>query len=173
MRSGELQRLQWKHIDRDKMFIRLPKGYTKNKKPRIIPINHHVKTVLDNLTRAITHDYVFTRKGKPFIHRLGFVNQMRNTCRDAGVPYGQKVDNGVVMKDTRRTVKTHMLSAEVGKVYRDLILGHSLKGMDKHYLSPSEDTLTEAMDKFTRWFDSQLENANVDQSVDHKEVVNK
>jgi hypothetical protein len=34
-----------------------------------------------------------------------------------------------------------MLNAGVDKVHRDLILGHSLQGMDIHYLAPSEDDL--------------------------------
>ena len=57
-----------------------------------------------------------------------------------------------------------MLNAGVDKVHRDLILGHSLKGMDVHYMAPDEDTLKQAMDKYTRWIDDQT--ANVDQTVD-------
>lgn len=147
------------------MFIRLPEGYTKNKDARNIPINHHVKTVLDSLPRAITHDYVFTHKGKPFTHHNGFINQIKKTCDDNGISYG---GDGITMRDIRRTVNTGMLDAGVDPVYRDLILGHSLKGMDRHYLSPSEDTLKEAMAKFTDWRDRQLE--NVDQSVDLKNI---
>jgi len=60
-----------------------------------------------------------------------------------------------------------MLNAGVDKVHRDLILGHSLKGMDIHYMAPDEDTLKEAMEKYTRWIDDQI--ANVDQSVDQDE----
>ena len=59
-----------------------------------------------------------------------------------------------------------MLSAGVDKVHRDLILGHSLQGMDVHYLAPSEDTLRQAIDKYTRWIGDQIE--NVDQSVDQE-----
>ena len=172
MRQKELQKLQWKHIDREEMYIRLPGEITKTDYPRNIPINHHVKGVLDNLPRAITHDYVFTHRGKPFTHGLRFLNQIKKTCEDAGVPYGGKSEDGITMRDIRRTVKTSMLNAGVDPVYRDLILGHSLKGMDRHYLSPSEDTLKEAMAKFTNWLDRQLENANVDQSVDHEGVAN-
>ena len=71
------------------------------------------------------------------------------------------------MHDIRRTVKTNMLNAGVDKVHRDLILGHSLRGMDVHYLAPDEDTLRQAMDKYTRWVDDQFQ--NVDQSVDQND----
>ena len=57
-----------------------------------------------------------------------------------------------------------MLTAGVDKVHRDLILGHSLQGMDVHYMAPDEETLKEAMEKYTRWIDVQFQ--NVDQSVD-------
>jgi len=53
-----------------------------------------------------------------------------------------------------------MLKASVDKVHRDLILGHSLKGMDVHYLAPSEDSLKEAMDKYTRWLGEQIAEAS-------------
>jgi integrase len=168
MRSGELQKLQWKHIDREEMFIRLPEGYTKNGDARDIPINHFVKTVLDTLPRAIAHDYVFTFKGRPLTHKNGFVNQMKDACKNSGVPYGRKAENGVTMHDLRRTAKTNMLNAGVPKEYRDMVLGHSLEGMDKHYLSPSEDDLKREMARFTNWLDEQLEKVNVDPSVDQK-----
>ena len=47
-------------------------------------------------------------------------------------------------------------------------LGHSLKGMDIHYLVLDEKTLTEAMNKFTKWVDDQLESANIDHSIDQE-----
>ena len=72
------------------------------------------------------------------------------------------------MHDFRRTVKTYMVDAGVNKVYRDTILGHSLKGMDTHYIKPPESSLKTAMDKYTDWLDSgvEAENQNVDYSVD-------
>jgi hypothetical protein len=47
------------------------------------------------------------------------------------------------------------------------VLGHSIKGMNAHYLVPTDESLTRAMDKYTRWFDREVFSANVDQSVDH------
>ena len=62
-----------------------------------------------------------------------------------------------------------MLSAGVDKVYRDTILGHSLQGMDVHYLVPSEDDLHRAMAKYTEWLDGQMltEIADVSQNVNN------
>jgi hypothetical protein len=77
--------------------------------------------------------------------------------------------------DIRRTVKTNMLSAGVDKAHRDVILGHSLQGMDVHYLAPTDDDLKRAMDKFTEWLDDQLDAAsgNVEQTVDQKKKTKK
>ncbi len=39
-----------------------------------------------------------------------------------------------------------MLNAGVDKVHRDMILGHSLQGMDVNYLIESDESLRAAMD---------------------------
>jgi hypothetical protein len=48
----------------------------------------------------------------------------------------------------------------IDKVYRDLVLGHSLTGMDVHYLAPTEETLRNEMERFTQWLDKRLEEAS-------------
>lgn len=157
MRVGEICTLKWQYIDRENMSIRLPaeaiKEGEKTQKGKNIPINHHVKAVLDSQPRALHHDYVFTYKGQPIAGgqetRLAFMT----TCKNAGIPYGAK---GIRFADFRRSVKTDMVKAGVDKVYRDVILGHSLKGMDAHYIKPSEDDLTTAREKYTAWLDEQL-----------------
>jgi hypothetical protein len=57
-----------------------------------------------------------------------------------------------------------MVNAGVDLIHRDLILGHSLRGMDVHYISPSVEVLHRAMSKYTAWLDQQI--AKVDHSVD-------
>jgi integrase len=176
MRSGELQKLQWSHIDRKNMFIRLPKEITKKKRARNIPINHHVKTVLDNLPRSIKHEFVFTnykgkRKGKSLSQKNGFAHLFKSACKKAGITYGEEVKNGAVFRDIRTTFKTNMLDAKIDRVYRELIVGHKLKGMDDYYLKPNEDTLKGQMEGFTQWLDGQLNSVNVDQSVDQGKVA--
>ena len=156
MRSGELQKLQWNHIDRKEMFIRLPAGVTKETREKNIPINHYVKSVLDALPRAVNNNYVFTNEGRHFSTKNRFANYFKGACKKAGLLYGRNVPNGMTLHDIRGTVKTNMLSAGMDKIYRDLILGHSLTGMDVYYLAPTEDTLRKEMERFTRWFDERL-----------------
>jgi len=173
MRMSELLNLIWKYIDRKAMFIRLPADATKEGKEKNIPINHHVKKILDTIPRALKHNYVFTYRGNAF-QEGGIKKSFKTTCINAKILYGRKTENGTTFHDIRRTVKTNMLKAGVDKVYRDLILGHSLKGMDVYYLAPDEKTLTDAMDKYTRWIEENLKTAleDVDQSVD-QETKNK
>jgi hypothetical protein len=100
-------------------------------------------------------------------HKGGLKKSFATSCRKANIPCGRKVENGFIFHDIRRTVKTNMLNAGVDKVHRDVILGHSIEGMDVHYLAPSEDTLRDAMVRYTQWLDCELDSASVDQIVDH------
>ena len=100
---------------------------------------------------------IWDYRGRPILHKQGFKLILKRTCKKAEIPYGSKNPDGIIFHDIRRTVKTNMLRAGVDKVYRDLILGHSLKGMDVHYMAPSEDSLKGAMEKYTRWLDEQID----------------
>jgi integrase len=170
MRPGELRRLSWEHVDRKAGFIRLPAAFTKERREKLIPINHHVKTALDGQVRHLRHDYVFTFGGEPIIGLKSCKGALEGACRRAGIAYGRKESGGITMHDFRRTVKTNMLAAGVDKTYRDLILGHSLEGMDRHYIKPSEETLRQAMARYTAWLDDQT--AKSDQKGDHEAVAN-
>ena len=51
-----------------------------------------------------------------------------------------------------------MLRAGVEGVYRDAILGHSLQGMDVHYLDNQDECeLAAAMKKYAAWLDAEIE----------------
>jgi len=137
-------------------FIRLPQEITKERNVKNIPINRNVQEVLSTLPRHKNHDFVFTYHGNPITRRDGLKNSFMTTCKKAGIPYGRKVLNGITFHDIRRTLKTYMLKASVDKVYRDLILGHSLTGMDVHYLSPTDNDLKRAIEKYTDWLDIRM-----------------
>jgi integrase len=156
MRKGELLGLQWSHVDR-KGFIRLPPDMTKERKPKTIPINHHVKYALEGLPRSLHHDFVFTYKGKPIAE--GLRRSFLSACREAGIIYGMNDPKGIRLHDFRTTLKTNMLRAGVDKALRDIIIGHTLKGMDTFYLKPSNEDLVRAMDQYTTWVDTHLKTA--------------
>ena len=170
MRAGEIRTLQWSYIDKDKKFIRLPAKAVKESKSKTIPINHHVKAILDSIPRAIHHDFVFTYNGMPIKQKDGYKRSFRTACKNAGIPCGRKTPNGITFHDLRRTAKTNMLNAGVSKIHCDLIFGHSLQGMDAHYIVPEDDALRKAMEKFTQWLDDKIAQvlASVDQIVDRE-----
>jgi hypothetical protein len=93
---------------------------------------------------------------------------LKGACKNAGVPYGSKTPNSIIMHDFRRMVKTNIPTAGVSRGCRDLILGHSLQGMDPHYIVAGAETLRQAIDKNTRWLDDQIAEsvASVDQNID-------
>jgi len=179
MRPGEVRGLKWSYIDWQKGFIKLPPEVTKegakSGETKLIPINHNVKAVLDKLRPSPGivskdhHNFVFTYRGKPMKNSR---RPFKRACEKAGLIYGsyynnQEVENGIVFHDFRRSVKTHMVTAKIQKEYRDKLLGHSLEGMDRHYVKPGENDLKKAMNKYTAWLDGQVKKLNVDHSVDH------
>ena len=171
MRIGEIRTLKWSYIDTENGFIRLPKIATKERKERLIPINHHVKAILSELPRALHHNFVITYKGEAIKDIGGLKRSFKTACKNAKIPCGRKTLNGLTFHDIRRTVKTNMLNAGIDKVHRDMIIGHSLKGMDVHYMVADEDALKEAMVKYTKWLD--VKTANVTQTVTQNEINDK
>ena len=166
MRAGEIMKLKWEHVKRKDGFIRLTDKDTKEGKGKNIPLNHHAKKVLDEIIPHVHHNLVFTYMHKP-IPKMCEI--FESCCKKAGLPYGRKKSNGITFHDIRRTVKTNMLEAGVDKVYRDIILGHALEGMDVYYVQPSDERLKSAMKKYTEWFDSEVNKLqSIDHSIDQK-----
>lgn len=172
MRSGEVRGLKWSYIEWQKGFIKLPPEVTKegakSGETKLIPMNHNTKAVLDKLRPSPGivsedhNDFVFTYRGKPMKNSR---RSFKTACKDAGLIYGQKVEGGIIFHDFRRSVKTHMVDAKIQKEYRDKLLGHSLKGMDRHYIIIKEKALKKAMKKYSAWLNGQIK-LNVDHSVD-------
>ena len=121
--------------------------------------------MFDRIIPHVHHDYVFAYRHNPL---QKFTTTFKTCCKNAGIAYGRKEEEGITFHDIRRTAKTNMLKAGIDKVYRDTILGHSLRGMDIHYMAPSESDLKRNMDRYTSWLDNQLKLQFVDQNVDQK-----
>jgi integrase len=170
MRIGEILNLQWKQLDGEAGFIRLSDGDTKEGKKKNIPMNHHVTAVFQEIIQHLNHDYVFTFRHK---YMTKIRKSFKSCCVATNVPYGRNIENGITFHDIRRTVKTNMLNSGVDKIHRDIILGHSLDGMDAFYMAPSEDDLKRAMGKYTAWIDAQIDLAwkNVDQMLTKAEII--
>jgi integrase len=163
MRRGEILKLKWSNVDRKAGVLRLTEGDTKEGREKVIPLNRHAIKALEEVMPHVHHDFVFTCNHRPLKQ---VTKNFINCCKYAGVPYGRKEENGMTFHDIRRTVKTNMLKAGIDKIYRDIILGHSLSGMDAYYMAPSEDDLKCEMDKYTSWLDNQIELQKDYQTVD-------
>lgn len=159
MRTGEIVNLKREYVNMVTGIITLPASVTKEGRKKRIPINHHVKTILTQSVIQI-HGYVVNYKGDKLKEGSSIRKSFIQACKLAGIPYGTKVDNGITPRDIRTTFKTNMLKAGVGKTLRDVILGHSLKGMDAYYIKPDDESLREAMEKYTGWLDIQLNELN-------------
>jgi integrase len=158
MRKGEILGLQWSHVDKDNQMIRLPASGTKEKRPKRVPINRYVKEVLDSLPRHIHHDFVFTYEGEPI--GSNFRRSLASACKTAGILLDAKDPTGYRFHDIRATTKTFMVDAGVDKALRDTIMGHSLRGMDKHYLRFKDEDLRAGMARYTEWLDKQFADAS-------------
>ena len=91
---------------------------------------------------------------------------MKKVCQNAILPYGEKND-GLLFKDLRRSAKTNMLKAGIAKEFRDLILGHTLPGMDENYISERGlvPEFKKAMGTYDSWLSRQMEKTKVAQNV--------
>lgn len=149
--------LTWDRVDFKNKMIVLEAADTKTGEARKIPITDEILEILHSIPRDIICNHVFTYRGVPLSapHR-----GIRRACKDAGVPFGMKVENGFVFRDLRTTVDTFMVRSGVPDVYRRALLGHRQKGMDRHYVHPDfEKDLRAAMEKYTRWLKAELEAA--------------
>lgn len=175
MRPGEIKQLNWSHLDRKNKMILFPRVLTKeganlredSEEVKRIPINKYVEEVFKSLPIPIKGDGpVFTYAGRRISRFVALRTSLKTTCRKAGIPYGSKVKGGFVLKDLRKTFATNMESAGVQESHRKTIMGHSLQGMDPHYVQPTDADLQNAMDLYTAWFDEQLR--TIDQIIDHQ-----
>ena len=102
-----------------------------------------------------------------FRYAYATVHEMREgpsepACRGkkAGILLDAKDPTGYRFHDIRATTKTFMVDAGVDKALRDTIMGHSLRGMDKHYLRFKDEDLRAGMARYTEWLDKQFADAS-------------
>ncbi|MCP4746427.1 MAG: site-specific integrase [Desulfobacteraceae bacterium] len=159
MRLGEIRKLKWEYVEGD--FLRLPGGITKEKKDKSIPVNHNVRSLLSGCQKYKEHDFIFTVKDRPLLGRNGLRKSWNTACKNAGLIPGRSHAMGITFHDIRRSVKTYMTDAGVDPVHRDMILGHSLQGMDVHYNIRTDSALESAMGKYTTWLDKKYREAEL------------
>jgi hypothetical protein len=115
----------------------------------------HSKERTAVILNVIDHHIQYGRTGDPF----------------AGPTHPYSAGNGSLMR--LAPVPLFFASDPEKAVHMNAESSRTTHGMDVHYLSPTEESLKEAMDRFTLWLDRKLEeaSANVDQTVDQKAKI--
>lgn len=136
MRHGEIDKLEWAHIEANEIQVR----ETKNPKNRYVPITSSIRRILEQRASETRSRFVFTRSGQtsPKFYRI-----LAEGCRAAGIPYGND-PNGIIIHDCRHTVTTDLLRAGTDLSTIQSITGHSDRTMILYYSHPSGETRAKA-----------------------------
>ena len=147
-------------------FIFLASKDVKERKKKKVPIHRNARKVFEHLLHDADCEFVFAENKKVMSPKM-FRQELKEACAAVGITYGMKVEGGFRFHDTRRTVKSYMVAAGLNKVVIDLMLGHSLRGMDAFYINLDDAVYHAEMEKYTVWLDDMVSSVNkVDQSVD-------
>ena len=130
-RHGEIMALKWMDIswEREKILI----YQTKTKDYKEIPLTSSLAALLDQRKPADGERlglYVFGESGKIFPK---FYKVLRETCEHLEIPYGKKIENGLILHSARHTVTTHMVESGLDFDTIGSITGHRAKELIAHY----------------------------------------
>ena len=109
LRHSEMNLIPKTGINWEARQVRIKQGKTGNYKV-IGPLGPTSMAILREFYDASKTDLVFSRSGNisPKFYRI-----LREACERAGVPYGRKNPNGLVLHDARHTATTHLLESNV------------------------------------------------------------
>jgi integrase len=164
LRKSELLRLTADHIN----FSDVPRFYpvngrdveippnfllvvkSKNRKPRIIPMNPFVRTALsESAQKATGNDPVFSidRNGVSYhALRRGF----ETACENAGITYGQTNPGGITWHDLRHTFATRLRAEGVHELDIMQLMGHSSVGVTAGYAHATPAVIQSAVNKLAQ-----------------------
>ncbi|MBZ5497668.1 MAG: site-specific integrase [Acidobacteriia bacterium] len=154
-RKGEVSNLQWTMIDYDARLLKLPGCFSKNGKPRKIPLRGELWEIIKRRWQqrklqmpsgeTFLVPYVFYRKhgrGIPGAwFKIGeFRKAWKRACQDAKVP-------DKIFHDFRRTAARNLVRAGVSEKVAMLITGHRSRSVFDRYNITSDDDLIDAVEK--------------------------
>lgn len=96
MRKGEIARMEWEHIDRERRFLTIPK--TKSGREHYLPLNDHHFAILDRLEKQGRYVFPDRTGKKPVVHPRhdevpGTLHSLRHTwasvAAEIGIPEDQ------------------------------------------------------------------------------------
>lgn len=124
-------------------WLFIPK--TKNGRERRIPMNSVVRDALRETAIGAKPDEIifsFKRNGVSWSTiRRGF----ERACKAASIPHGQKISNGLIWHDLRRTFATRLRALGVHEYDIKDLLGHTIPGVTSAYARLIPDVLENAV----------------------------
>jgi integrase len=136
-RSSEPRAMQWSWLDLDSWTVRLPAEYSKNKRPRILPLEDTLRDIIKRRIklRDIACPYVFHRAGKP-------IKSFRKAFQAAAKAIGQP---GLVPHDMRRSAIRNFRKAGLSESDGMKLTGHKTRAVYDRYDIIDEEDSRQAM----------------------------
>ncbi|MBZ5499699.1 MAG: site-specific integrase [Acidobacteriia bacterium] len=157
-RKGEVSNLRWDMIDTDGRLLKLPGRFSKNGKPRKIPLQGELWEIIKRRAEkrkikmpsgeVFICPYVFFRKhgrGIPGSWRkIGeFRKSWKGACEQAKV-------SDKIFHDFRRTAARNLVRAGISEKVAMLITGHRSRSIFERYNITSDEDLIDAVEKVGR-----------------------
>ena len=163
MREGEVLSLTWVQVlPLENRMIRLEADMTKDGEEREIPMTGEVFLCLKE-----RHDQAMGQGNIGASHLFSvtkdqFIYDVREACKEAGVPYGRNLRNGFTAHTLRHTFNTEMALAGISQHIIQELTGHSSDEMFKRYLHVIDEAKKKAIDQYENYVRNQ---APVNKSV--------
>ena len=140
LRHSEMNLIPKTGINWEARQVRIKQGKTGNYKV-IGPLGPTSMAILREFYDASKTDLVFSRSGNisPKFYRI-----LREACKHAGVPYGRKNPNGLVLHDARHTATTHLLENNVSPKTVQEWMGWSDKAFVLYYSHATKQSREQA-----------------------------
>lgn len=121
---------------------------TKGKGPRhrVMPMNRPVRRALLEVIRDRTSGRVFDY-GHTEVSASTLRSGFTEACKRAGIPFGQKVEGGLIWHDLRRTFATELRGRQVHEYDISDLLGHTIQSVTGTYARSTPEALEEAVNK--------------------------
>jgi integrase len=135
-RRKELERLEWREVDREAGIIRLRPDRSKNGEGRKLALSAPLRDVIERRwrSRALGCPFVFHIDGKPVGN---WRKSWKSACKAAGL-------QGKLFHDLRRTVARNLTRAGVPETVAMKITGHKTRSVFDRYNITSEEDLRRA-----------------------------
>lgn len=138
-RRGNVQAMQWRHIDFDNGIWHIPRDQTKNEAPYAVPLIEEALSLLRDRRGEVESEWVFPGNSKS-----GHVQEPKkpwaDLCKDAGL-------EDVRLHDLRRTMGSYQAAGNTSLQIIGRSLGHKSSQATEVYARLQLDPVREAMQK--------------------------